>query len=280
MADVSPWHATLGPRKKAIFLAPALAHITPIKTYSAPTQSSPVIAPSVLPPPVQQPVQPPAPGSAFDAPAPLPSALPRPIAPSRPRPIAPIAPIAPNRQSNWSGALHMTRSNNKRVTFTATLAHGDLLGVEIVLKSMANDPHGVLNISHRIPFEEIAKPERTIMSVLGLAAITRGEYDVLMVNDYCTYFRQKMRAGSVKLDENHSMYVVPPLDMPLAVGPNAHLYALSPNIMPNALLAVVCKVHAPAPRAGEKRKEPDVTPDMIVDLFTNPELIALLNATK
>lgn len=237
--DVSPWHATLGPRKKAIFLSPALAHIVPIK--SSKSTSSVPVQPS-LPPPT--------------APILRNGHLPQPV-----------------RKATWNGQIHMTRSNNKRMTFAAMLMHGDLLGVEIVLKSMANDPNGVLNISHRIPFEEIAKSERTIMSVLGLAAPTRAEYETRMVDDYCTYFRQKMRAGSVKLDETHSLYIVPPLENPTE-GPNAHLYALSPDVMHNTLLAVVCKLNTPA----RVKNEPEVTQDMIVDLFSNPELIAILNA--
>jgi len=222
---ISPWHQTLGVRKKAILLAPALAHVIPIKSQRTAT------APSSAP----QPMHPPS-------------------------------------HSAWTGTLHMTRSHTKRATFSATLMHGELLGVELVLKAMANDTNSVLNIMHRIPFEEIQKPERTIMSILGLAPKSREEWRI--VEEYCEYFRRKQRAGSLKLDDCHSLYIVPPTGN-ATTGPNARLYALSPNIAQNALLAVVCKM---TPQRGEKRNEPskEVTQDMIVDLFTNPELIALL----
>lgn len=200
-------------------------------------------------------------------------------------------PMNSGRLHSWSGLLHMTRSNNKRMTFAASLVHGNLLGVELVLKAMANDTNNVLNISHRIPFEEIAKSERTIMSVLSLQPSMRAEFDRLLAEDYINYFREKMRAGSVKIDESHSLYVVPPLKVPAHENPNTHIYALNADIPVNCLIAVVCKIHAiakvvePVPKKAKTREEIEKEKDMaqvqtdkIVDLFSNPELIQLLSS--
>jgi len=207
------------------------------------------------------------------------------------------APIRPHingggRLPQWSGLLHVTRSNNKRMTFAASLAHGNLLGVELVLKAMANDPNNVLNISHRIPFEEIAKSERTIMSVLSLQPSTRTEFDRLLNEDYMNYFREKMRAGSVKIDDCHSLYVVPPLKLAPHENPNTHIYGLSPDIPEHSLIAVVCKVavaaklvNEPVPKKATTKEDMEgendvnsVQTDEIVGLFSNPELIQLLSS--
>lgn len=164
------------------------------------------------------------------------------------------------KPSAWSGQITITRSGNKKIQYLASLVHGSLQGVELMLKSMANDPNQVLNISHRIPFDELSKPERVIMTVLSLQPSS----DRVLANDYQNYFREKMRAGSVKLGEAYSLYIIPPLDgLDGPSHPNWHIYCLNPDIPRGSLIAVVCKVvldqqsgKPKAPEVAQSQKVP------------------------
>ena len=65
---------------------------------------------------------------------------------------------------------------------------------------------GVLNISHRVPFEDLA---RRVPGAI-LTFLPGAPQEQLQYGEYVKYFGSKARAGVVKLDDNDALYVVPP----------------------------------------------------------------------
>merc|ERR1719188_2580517 len=86
----------------------------------------------------------------------------------------------------------------------ASLLHGKVQLVELALRSAAGN-NGVLNISHRVPFDDLAR--RTPGAVLVMAAI--GPHEQAQYDEYVQYFQAKARAGVARLDEADALYVVP-----------------------------------------------------------------------
>merc|ERR1719235_2063547 len=117
-----------------------------------------------------------------------------------PPPGAPPAPPA----VNWSGKMSLTRSGGKRLNVSAQLHHGKVQLVELALR-IAAGTDGVLNISHRVPFEDLAK--RTAGAVIAFVPDPFNP----MYNDYVRYFGAKARAGVATLDGDYSLYLVPPV---------------------------------------------------------------------
>jgi len=114
--------------------------------------------------------------------------------------------------------------------------------VELALRTAAGQ-NGVLNISHRVPFDDLAR--RTPGAVLVLNALT--PHDQAQYDEYVRYFRAKMRAGVARLDEVDALYVVPPADE--ATGLVKALEAAGcPSLPRNMLLGVVAAT--PGPTGG------------------------------
>merc|ERR1719183_1443954 len=99
----------------------------------------------------------------------------------------------------------MTRSMGKPLNAQATLLHGKVQLVELALRIAAGNG-GVLNISHRVPFDDLARRvPGAILTFLPGAPQEHQQYA-----EYVKYFGSKARAGVVKLDDNDALYVVPP----------------------------------------------------------------------
>lgn len=197
-----------------------------------PPLMGPPLGPGVLPgppPPLGPPVGPP---SIFGA-----GALPLPVAGPQPPPV-------------WSGLVTLARNMGKRLTLRAALMHGRIQDVEVALRSAAGNM-GVLDITHRVPFEEAARRARD-GTVLSMAPPTPLEQ--LAFEEYAKYFRSKMRAGVARLDGQLALYVLPPGDDIPSLAES--VYSLGPHIpRVGCLLAVIAPgtaavMSAPAPGKG------------------------------
>merc|ERR1719321_2412436 len=99
--------------------------------------------------------------------------------------------------------MKLTRSGGKPLNLQAQLLHGKVQLVELALRTAAGSG-GVLNISHRVPFDDLAK--RSPGAVLAFVPVTPLEQ--AMYNEYIRYFGSKARAGVANLDANDSLYLV------------------------------------------------------------------------
>jgi len=139
----------------------------------------------------------------------------------------------------WAGRIVLTRSQGKPLSAHASLLDGKVASVELVLRCMAQCG-SALNITHRVPFDDLAR--RAPSAVLALAPTSQQEQQ--SYDEYCRYFRAKMRAGVAHLDNVDALYIVPP--SPEAAPLIQSLQAAGVTNLPaNALLAVV----APSPTA-------------------------------
>mmetsp|Transcript_83944 Transcript_83944/g.166625 ORF Transcript_83944/g.166625 Transcript_83944/m.166625 type:complete len:616 (+) Transcript_83944:49-1896(+) len=164
------------------------------------------------------------------------------VAGPQPRPPGVVAPFVPGRQPAWSGRMVLTRSLGKHLNTQATLLHGKVQMVELALRTAAGNG-GVLNISHRVPFDDLAR--RTPGAVLVFNVLS--PHEQAQYDEYVRYFRAKMRAGVARLDEVDALYVVPPTDE--ASGLLKALEAAGcPSLPRNVLLGVVAAT--PGPTAG------------------------------
>lgn len=102
--------------------------------------------------------------------------------------------------------MSITRSMGKQLNLQASLLHGKVQLVELALRTAAGQS-GLLNISHRVPFEDLAK--RPAGAVIAFVPQTPMEQ--AMYNEYVRYFGSKARAGVANLDNNDSLYIVPPV---------------------------------------------------------------------
>jgi len=103
--------------------------------------------------------------------------------------------------------MSLTRSMGKQLNLQATLLHGEVQLVELALRTAAGNS-GILNISHRVPFDDLAKR----MPGAVLAFVPQTPMEQLMYNEYVRYFGAKARAGVANLDNNdQSLYLVPPV---------------------------------------------------------------------
>jgi hypothetical protein len=102
--------------------------------------------------------------------------------------------------------MSITRSGGKQLNTQASLLYGKVQLVELALR-IAAGTGGILNISHRVPFDDLAKR----MPGAILAFVPQSPLDQLMYNEYVRYFGAKARAGVATLDANDSLYLVPPV---------------------------------------------------------------------
>jgi len=138
---------------------------------------------------------------------------------------APATPGGPSPVSggSWSGSILLARNMGKRMQLRASLVHGRAQDVEVALRSAAGNS-GVFDITHRVPFEEIAR--RANGTVLALAPPSPAEQ--AQFDEYVKYFRTKMRAGVVRLDGVLALYVLPPAEDVPAIRDS--VYALGSHI--------------------------------------------------
>lgn len=158
----------------------------------------------------------------------------------------------------WSGSVTLARNMGKRLTTQAALVYGKVPSVEVLLRAVAG-AQGVLNISHRVPFDEVGRrspPNATqeTYGILSMIPVHPGEQT--QYDEYVAYFRQKVRAGVAKLDDTCSLYMVPPgEDIPALKG----LYTLSDAIPKTCLLGVIAgatpQVNNPSEKKDDKKAE-------------------------
>jgi len=177
-----------------------------------------------------------APGSAL-APMGLPGAPPPPNVPAPPPPVlAPPPPVpAVPQGGTWSGMITLARNKGKRLSMRSVLLHGKVSDVEVALRC-AGTTFGALDITHRVPYEEVAKRAAT-GSLLSMMPSTAAEH--IQYEEYAKYFRGKGRAGVAKLDGDLSLYVLAPCDDVLEL--RNSVYALNPGMTPrsNCLLGLI-----------------------------------------
>jgi hypothetical protein len=115
------------------------------------------------------------------------------------------------------------------------LLHGKVSDIEVALRCAATT-FGALDITHRVPFDEVARRAST-GSLLSMMPSTAAEH--IQYEEYSKYFRSKERAGVAKLDAELSLFVIPPTD-DVAVLRDS-VYALNPGITPrsNCLLGLI-----------------------------------------
>lgn len=102
--------------------------------------------------------------------------------------------------------MSLTRSMGKQLNLQATLLHGKVSMIELALRTAAGNS-GVLNISHRVPFDDLAK--RVPGAVVAFVPQTLAEQ--AMYQEYVRYFGAKARAGVANLDAQDSLYLIPPV---------------------------------------------------------------------
>lgn len=111
----------------------------------------------------------------------------------------------------------------KRMSLRASLVHGRVQDVEVALRSAAGN-FSVFDITHRVPFEEVARRANgTVLAMSPPSPAEQGQFD-----EYVKYFRTKMRAGVARLDGVLALYVLPPAeDLPAL---RDSVYALGAHI--------------------------------------------------
>jgi len=153
--------------------------------------------------------------------------------------------------------MTLARSMGKQMTIQATLLHGKVQAVELALRIAAQN-NGILNISHRVPFEDLAR--RAPAAILAFAPVTprdQGLYD-----EYAKYFRSKQRAGVARLDDADAMYLVPPCGE-AEVLLSALQAGGAPQLPKHCLLAIIAASPGPtgnAPPVGAPTRAAPVLP--------------------
>jgi len=163
-------------------------------------------------------------------------ALPAPASPPGAKPAGP--PAVP-----WSGQMKLTRSLGKPLGTQATLLHGKVQLVELALRTAASNG-GVLNISHRVPFDDLARR----MPGAVLAFVPQGPHEQPMYAEYCRYFGSKVRAGVAQLDGVDALYIVPPVEEASAMLNSLSSAGGAPPLPKQYLLGVIAAT--PGPTTG------------------------------
>lgn len=133
-------------------------------------------------------------------------------------------PAPPAGTPAWTGMFTLARNNSKLLSTRATLLHGRVQDVEVALRSAAGHQN-VLDITHRMPFEEAA---RRVQSGTLVCMTPPTPLNQAALDEYEKYFRSKQRAGVVQLDGSLSLYVMPcGHDFPAL---RDSVYALGPHI--------------------------------------------------
>ncbi|CAE8598819.1 unnamed protein product [Polarella glacialis] len=128
-----------------------------------------------------------------------------------------MPPPGPAVTRKWSGFVSLTRGVGPQplqLRLHATLLHGDADAAEAALRSPAagsgggGSSSGVLRISHRVPFADLAR--RAPSAILSLVPMTNAQ-DQAQCDEYARYFGSKERAGVAHPDgASLALYVVPP----------------------------------------------------------------------
>ncbi|CAE7438426.1 unnamed protein product [Symbiodinium pilosum] len=212
----------------------------------------------------------------------------------------------------WTGVITLARNMAKKTPYRAALIQGKVADVEVVLRSAAANS-SVADITHRVPFDEVAKKvaSGSILSLVPNSIMEQASFE-----EYNKYFRAKSRAGVARLDGSLALYVMPCGEdiAPL----KDSLYALGPHIpragcligliapgtaAVNAAPATAAPVgtataskppkqepqeaqpvakeapaeeKAPAVEAKEEEGGDGMSSKELMDLFSNPDLIQLL----
>lgn len=162
-----------------------------------------------------------APGMAVLGSGPLP---PPPPASMMPPGQAMMSPLAQASTPAWTGVITLARNMAKKTPFRAALIQGKVADVEVVLRSAAANS-SVADITHRVPFDEVAKKvaSGSILSLVPNSIMEQASFE-----EYNKYFRAKSRAGVARLDGSLALYVMPCGEDILALKDS--LYALGPHI--------------------------------------------------
>merc|ERR1719183_1791334 len=102
----------------------------------------------------------------------------------------PPVPAAMPQGGAWSGMITLARNKGKRLPMRSVLLHGKVSDVEVALRCAATT-FGALDITHRVPFDEVAK-RASMGSLLSMMPSTAAEH--IQYEEYSKYFRGKMRA--------------------------------------------------------------------------------------
>ncbi|CAE8604391.1 unnamed protein product [Polarella glacialis] len=161
---------------------------------------------------------------------------------------------APVSTPAWVGMLTLARNMGKRLPLRAALLHGKVQDVEVALRAAAANSN-VIDITHRVPFEEVAKK---IANGAVLSLDLGSAMDKASQDEYIKYFKTKQRAGVARLDGVLALYVLPPAEDVPALRDS--LYALGPHIPRNSLIGLIAPgttaVNSSAGVATSSRSEP------------------------
>lgn len=139
----------------------------------------------------------------------------------------------------WKGGVTLTRSSQKHLRLQASLLHGKAQLVEPALRA-AGTKDGALNISHRVPFDDLAR--HVPVAVLSFAPMAPPEQT--MYDEYVRYFRTRCRCGVSRLDDSEALYIVPSCEEASALLKSLEASSQRDLALPrNVLLGII----APAP---------------------------------
>lgn len=210
-------------------------------------------------------------------------------------PALDAAQIPEAKDALWTGVLTLARNGAKRLPARVTLHRGKVQEIEVAVRSAAQHTPAMLDIKHRVPFDEAARRIKS-GSVLSLDPIT--PTDQKSFDEYIKYFKTKSRAGVARLDGNLALYLLPAGESPEVL---KALYELNTHIPRNgSLLGIIgesgpvaapgaaavpkettkAKAEEEKPEKEQPKEGDDEAPNMsskeLMDLFTNPDLIAAL----
>jgi len=155
----------------------------------------------------------------------------------------PAVPAIPKAQQ-WAGNVVLTRKMEKPLKTQATLVYGKVQLAAFALRTAAGNG-GVLNVSHRVPFDDLAR--RTPGAVLTF--LPDADQEHLQYRDYVKYFGAKVRAGVVKLNEVDALYIVPAVSGAVTLL-KALQAAGTPPLATNVLLGVLAAAPSPSQQHG------------------------------
>jgi len=193
----------------------------------------------------------------------------------------------------WTGMLTLTRNGSKKLPARVALHHGKMQDIMVAVRT-ASSNSSLLDIKHRVPFDEVA---RRISTGTVLSLDPRTPTEQRSFDDYIAYFKTKARAGVARLDDGLALYVMPAGESPEVL---KSLYELNTHIPRNgSLLGIIGTAGTTVSNAGVKAevKEPAMANEVVptpktegdgagdsnisskelMDLFSNPDLIKLLS---
>lgn len=173
------------------------------------------------------------------APAP-PMVLATPLTPGS-TPATSTSPKADPPKTQWSGMITLARNSGKRLQARSSLLYGKIEDVEVTLRSAGVNAN-VLDITHRVPFEEASRriSGSTILSIMPVSPA-----DQIAHHEYATYFCTKNRSGMVRLENGLALYVLPPSESVPCLRDG--LLAAGYSTVPGCLWGLVAQGNAPAP---------------------------------